>query len=164
MSRKEEKVIHRAGDIFPMYQGDQDYYGVKIKVKACTIVYLKKATRGLCERKTSVNYTGSSPRFPLCSHYLVHSKNNYWFVGIQPLLEQNIIKIFLWWYLFSKCYFKRDQVLLYAYVIYTRYENINYFISVSMTMYFWSNYISVIKKLYSYHKKLFKLFWLLLYQ
>ena len=31
--------------------------------------------------------TGYNPGFPICSHYLVCSKNNSYFVGIDPLIE-----------------------------------------------------------------------------
>ena len=31
--------------------------------------------------------TGSSPTFPLCSHSMVHSKNNSYFLGIKLLLK-----------------------------------------------------------------------------
>ena len=41
-----------------------------------------------------LHMTWSSPRFPLCSHSMVHSKNNSYFVGIKPLLEQDLIKLF----------------------------------------------------------------------
>ena len=33
MGSKEGKARHRDGDIFPMYQGDQDHYGGQNKVK-----------------------------------------------------------------------------------------------------------------------------------
>ena len=35
---------------------------------------------------------GSIPRCPLCSNYLVFSKNNSYFVGIKTLLKRDIIK------------------------------------------------------------------------
>ena len=86
--------------------------------------------------------TGSSPIFPLRSHSLVHSKNNSYFVGIQTLLEKELIKLFVWRYLFSACYFRRDKILLDTYVIHNRSKFIIYFIFVSVTMDFCSNYIS----------------------
>ena len=85
---------------------------------------------------------GSSQRCPLHSHSMVHTENNFCFLGIQPLLDQDIIKLFLWWYLFSACYFRREQVLWDTFVIYIKYDIINYFIFVSVKMDFWSNYIS----------------------
>ena len=86
--------------------------------------------------------TGYIPIFPLQSHSLVHRKKNSYLVVIQPLLDQDLIKLFLWWYLFSTCYFRRYQVLWDTYVIYVRYEIINYFIFVSVIIDFWSDYIS----------------------
>ena len=102
----------------------------------------RQLCRYFTHRRMIVHKTGYIPRCSLCSHSLVHSKNNSWFLGIQPLLDQDLIKLFLWWYLFSTFYFSMDKVLLYIYVIYTRYEIINYFIFVSMKIYFWLNYIS----------------------
>ena len=85
---------------------------------------------------------GSIPICPIWSHSLVHEKNNSYYVGIEPLLKQELIKLFLWWYLFSACYFRRDQVLYDTYFIYNRYEINNDFIFLLVTMDFWPNYIS----------------------
>ena len=42
--------------------------------------------------------TVSKPRCPIWSHSLVCSKNNSYFVRIDPLLEWDIIELFWWWY------------------------------------------------------------------
>ena len=45
--------------------------------------------------------TGSSRRFPLQYHYLVHSKNNSYFVGIGPIRDIELICIFDLFFLVS---------------------------------------------------------------
>ena len=52
------------------------------------------------------------------SLYCVISKHT----GIQPLLEWEIIGIFLWWYKFSACTRRRAQVLYYSFVIHVTFE------------------------------------------
>ena len=41
--------------------------------------------------------------YPLCYAYLVHSKNNSYFVEIKLLLKKYFIKPCIWWYTFSTC-------------------------------------------------------------
>ena len=55
MGRKEGKNRHRAGNICPMYQGDQKHCGVKSKIKARTTVYETK-------NKQKYNYGSRVPQ------------------------------------------------------------------------------------------------------
>ena len=46
--------------------------------------------------------TGSSPRCPLWSHYLVHIKNNSYFLGIGPIRDIDLICIYRPFYFLCK--------------------------------------------------------------
>ena len=70
---------------------------------------------------------------------LRYTKKEFLLLVIKPLIKLDLIKLFIWWYLFSSRFLRRDQVWFDTYVIYIRFKIFKIFHFFSVT----TNYRSI---------------------